>query len=133
MQIRTHLLPDSIIDFHQSIADRKCTVEEVVKLYLSIIELKNKDSNAYLEVYTDEAIDKAKVCDELLAGKTKQEIEAYIWKHKMFGVPFAIKDNICVLGKKVTASSKILENYTASYTATAVQKWAARTTHWGLR
>ncbi len=122
MQIRTHVLPDSIIDFHESLLTRKCTVEEVVTLYLSIIELKNKDTNTFLEVYKDEALAQARACDALIAGKTKQELESHIWKHKMFGVPFAIKDNICMVGKKTTASSKILENYTASYTATAVEK-----------
>lgn len=122
MQIRTHLLPDSIIDFHESLMTRKCTVTEVVTLYLSIIDLKNKDNNAYLEVYKEEALAKAHACDELMAGKTREEMQSYLWKHKMFGVPFAIKDNICIKGKKVTASSKILENYEASYTATAVQK-----------
>ncbi|MES2623535.1 MAG: Asp-tRNA(Asn)/Glu-tRNA(Gln) amidotransferase subunit GatA [Patescibacteria group bacterium] len=122
MEIRTHLLPDSIIDFHVNLADRKCTVEEVVRLYLDIINLKNKDTNAYLEVYRDSALAEAKKCDEIIAGKTKQEIEEYVWKHKLFGVPYAVKDNICIKGKKVTAASKILENYTASYSATAVEK-----------
>lgn len=122
MQIRTHLLPDSIIDFHESLLTRKCTVEEVVRLYVQIIELKNKDNNAYLEVYAEEAIAAAQACDAIIAEKTREQLEGYIWKHKMFGVPFAIKDNICIKGKKATASSKILENYTASYTATAVEK-----------
>lgn len=122
MQIQTHIIPDSIIDFHANIADRKTTVEEVVRLYLGIIELKNPDTNAYLEVYKEEAITEAKKCDEIIAGKTKQEIESYIWKHKLFGVPFAIKDNICIKGKRVGAASKVLENYVASYSATAVEK-----------
>lgn len=122
MQIQTHVIPDSIIDFHASLADRKCSVEEVVKTYLGIIDLKNSDTNTYLETYRDEALIQAKKCDEILVGKTKSEIESYIWKHKLFGVPFAIKDNICMKGKKVGAASKVLENYTASYTATALQK-----------
>lgn len=122
MQIRTHLLPDSIIDFHESLLARKCTVEEVVRLYLGIIDLKNKDNNAYLEVYHEEAIAAAQACDKVIAEKSREELQGYMWKHKLFGVPYAIKDNICIRGKKVTASSKILENYTASYTATAVEK-----------
>jgi aspartyl-tRNA(Asn)/glutamyl-tRNA(Gln) amidotransferase subunit A len=125
MEIRTHALPDSIMDFHASLADGKSTVSEVVKLYLDIIDLKNKDTNTYLEVYRDEALAEAKKCDELLAGKTKPEIEAHIWKQKLFGVPYAIKDNMCMKGKKVSAASKILENYVASYTATAVEKVVA--------
>jgi aspartyl-tRNA(Asn)/glutamyl-tRNA(Gln) amidotransferase subunit A len=122
MQIRTHLLPDSIIDFHESLLARKCTVEEVVRLYVGIIQLKNKDNNAYLEVYEEEAVAAAIACDKIIAEKTREQLEGYIWKNKMFGVPFAIKDNICMKGKKTTASSKILETYVASYTATAVEK-----------
>jgi aspartyl-tRNA(Asn)/glutamyl-tRNA(Gln) amidotransferase subunit A len=38
------------------------------------------------------------------------------------GVPVAIKDNLCVTGTRTTAGSKILENFVAPYTATAVAK-----------
>jgi len=38
------------------------------------------------------------------------------------GVPLAIKDNMCVLGTRTTAGSKILETFVAPYTATAVQR-----------
>jgi aspartyl-tRNA(Asn)/glutamyl-tRNA(Gln) amidotransferase subunit A len=118
----THILPDSIIDFHENLLARKCTVEDVVLAYMHNIEQTNKDTNAFLEVYREDAIAQARACDVIIAEKTRQELEGYIWKHRLFGVPFAVKDNICMLDKKTTASSKILENYTASYTATSVQK-----------
>jgi aspartyl-tRNA(Asn)/glutamyl-tRNA(Gln) amidotransferase subunit A len=38
------------------------------------------------------------------------------------GVPVAIKDNMCLTGTHTTAGSKILEGFTAPYTATAVQR-----------
>ncbi|MBC5802053.1 MAG: Asp-tRNA(Asn)/Glu-tRNA(Gln) amidotransferase subunit GatA, partial [Candidatus Eremiobacteraeota bacterium] len=38
------------------------------------------------------------------------------------GVPLAIKDNMCLTGTRTTCGSKILENWTAPYTATAVQR-----------
>ncbi len=38
------------------------------------------------------------------------------------GVPVAIKDNMCLIGTHTTAGSKILENFVAPYTATAVQR-----------
>lgn len=40
----------------------------------------------------------------------------------LWGVPVAIKDNMCVKGFKTTCSSKILEPFTPIYTATAVQR-----------
>jgi aspartyl-tRNA(Asn)/glutamyl-tRNA(Gln) amidotransferase subunit A len=122
MNIRTHLLPESITDFHFMIATRRATVLEVVQLYLSIIKLKNPDTNAYLEVYEEEALEKAKACDKAIEGKDETAVYAYIWRHKMFGIPFAIKDNILLKGKKISAGSKILENYTASYTATSLER-----------
>lgn len=39
------------------------------------------------------------------------------------GVPVTIKDIFCVQGTPSTAASKILANYVAPYTATAVERW----------
>ena len=41
------------------------------------------------------------------------------------GVPVTIKDIFCVEGTPSTAASKILANFTAPYTATAVERWEA--------
>lgn len=38
------------------------------------------------------------------------------------GIPLAIKDVLCLQGTRTTAGSRILENFTAPYTATAVQR-----------
>lgn len=38
------------------------------------------------------------------------------------GIPFAVKDNMEVVDTKTTCASKILEDYTSPYTATAVQR-----------
>ena len=38
------------------------------------------------------------------------------------GVPLAVKDNMCLTGTRTTCGSKILENWIAPYTATAVQR-----------
>src|SRR6185437_6008005 len=38
------------------------------------------------------------------------------------GVPMAVKDNMCLSGTRTTAGSKILEHWTAPYTATAVAR-----------
>jgi aspartyl-tRNA(Asn)/glutamyl-tRNA(Gln) amidotransferase subunit A len=41
------------------------------------------------------------------------------------GVPLAIKDNISIQGQRCTCASKILENYTALYDATVIEKLRA--------
>jgi aspartyl-tRNA(Asn)/glutamyl-tRNA(Gln) amidotransferase subunit A len=38
------------------------------------------------------------------------------------GVPIAVKDNMCLTGTRTTCASKILENWVAPYTATAVAR-----------
>ncbi|MEN9605115.1 MAG: hypothetical protein RJB39_800 [Candidatus Parcubacteria bacterium] len=117
----THTLPESIVDFHTMLVEGKTTITAVVKAYLGIIDLRNKDVNAYLEVF-DDAITHAENCDAQLVGKSKAEIEALIRQHRLFGIPFAVKDNIVSAGKKASAASKVLENYVASYDATVMTK-----------
>jgi aspartyl-tRNA(Asn)/glutamyl-tRNA(Gln) amidotransferase subunit A len=42
--------------------------------------------------------------------------------HPLTGIPIAIKDVLCLKGVRTTAGSRILENFVAPYTATAVQR-----------
>ncbi len=88
------------------------TSVDLAKAYLAEIEKKNADINAYLEVYKD-------VLDQTIdADKKRAEGN----KGKLLGIPFAIKDNITILGRRAGAASKILENYIAPYDATAIMK-----------
>jgi aspartyl-tRNA(Asn)/glutamyl-tRNA(Gln) amidotransferase subunit A len=78
----------------------------VVNHFLSNIE-KQKHLNAFLEVFDQEAIERAKMLD----AKTGD-------KGKLYGMVIALKDNICYKNHKVSASSKILENYISIYSST---------------
>ena len=85
---------------------------ELAEYYLKNIEAKNEELNVYLEVY-DDVRNQAEAAQKIIdAGNLKA----------LTGIPLAIKDNILIKGRKVSAASKILENYRATYTATAVQK-----------
>jgi aspartyl-tRNA(Asn)/glutamyl-tRNA(Gln) amidotransferase subunit A len=89
------------------------TCVQLVQDYLSKIEAQ-KHLNAYLEVFTDEALQRAKDLDtKLKEGKPTG---------KLFGIVIAIKDNICYTNHKVSAGSKILEGFTSLFDATAVQR-----------
>lgn len=121
IDFQTHTLPESVLDFHAMLAEGKTTVSAVVKAYLGIIELRNKDVNAYLEVFKV-ATANAQSFDKQLEGKSKTEREAMFRQYRLFGVPFAIKDNIMMRGEIAGAASKILENYVASYDATVMVK-----------
>ncbi len=85
---------------------------ELAQAYLDEIKSKNVELNAYLEVY-DDVLDQAKLADDMIAKG-----ESY----PLLGIPLAIKDNILVKGKKASSASKMLENYIASYDATAIEK-----------
>ncbi len=88
------------------------TVLGILEAYLDEIE-KNKDLNAYLEVFTHSAKEQAILVDEKLKNGTAG---------KLAGMVLAIKDNICYKNHKVSASSKILEGFESLYTATALQR-----------
>ncbi len=62
------------------------------------------------------------------AHELNPKLNAYlnIFENAPGGLPCAIKDIIMVKGEKCTAGSKILENYVASYDATAIKKLRAR-------
>jgi len=86
---------------------------EAVHFYLHVIEEK-KHLNAFVNVYAEEAINRAKELDELRAsGKAIG---------RLHGVVIGIKDVICYKDHPVTASSHILQNYVSPYSATAVNR-----------
>jgi aspartyl-tRNA(Asn)/glutamyl-tRNA(Gln) amidotransferase subunit A len=91
------------------------TAESLVKGYLQQIKA-NTHLNVFNEVFEQEALANAKNVD----AKIKQGTAG-----KLAGMVIAIKDNICYKDHKVTASSKILENFTSIYSATIVERLLA--------
>lgn len=101
-----------IVKAHKHLVAGDFTSVELTQAYIDEINNKNKDINAYLEVYSD-AIDQAKKADEIIkSGKAGM----------LTGIPCAIKDNILLKGRIASASSKILEKYKATYNATVIEK-----------
>jgi aspartyl-tRNA(Asn)/glutamyl-tRNA(Gln) amidotransferase subunit A len=92
------------------------TAEKLAQASLEKIE-STKNLNAYISVLNERALAKAKESDLRRAeGKTLGPLD---------GIPVAVKDNMCLEGTRTTAASKILENFVAPYTATAVEKLEA--------
>ena len=97
---------------HESLIKGDFTVTELVNAYLEVIKEKNPTINAYLEIYND-IDDQVKKAEDMF-----KEGRATL----MTGIPIALKDIILFKGHTASASSKILENYTATYDSFVVEK-----------
>jgi aspartyl-tRNA(Asn)/glutamyl-tRNA(Gln) amidotransferase subunit A len=104
---------NTIKDYQAALLAGEQSCIQTVQFYLHQIE-QHKQLNAFLEVFAAEAEARAVELDaELAAGKPMG---------KLHGVVVGIKDVICYKGHIVSAASKIIENYTAVYSATAIEK-----------
>jgi aspartyl-tRNA(Asn)/glutamyl-tRNA(Gln) amidotransferase subunit A len=102
----------TIIQIQEQIREGKTSCVTLTQQYLKNISEK-KELNAFVEVFETYALQRA------------QEIDAKIQNNSagiLAGLVIGIKDNICMKGMKVSASSKILENFTSLYSSTVVEK-----------
>lgn len=84
----------------------------MVEYYLKNIE-SQQHLNAFLEVWGDEAIERAKAIDEKVKAGTAG---------RLAGCVIALKDVLAYKDHRVGSSSKILEGFTSIYSATVVQR-----------
>ena len=96
---------------HQSLKKGEYTVRELTETYLAVIKEKNPDINAYLEIY-DDVMEQADAAQARFKDGTATLLT---------GIPLAIKDNMLIKGRRVSAGSKILQNYKATYNSTAIE------------
>ncbi len=89
------------------------TSVELVTGLLNVMQASQASIHAYVTIDGEGALAQAAACDRLRAEGVKLPL---------LGVPIAIKDNMNVKGQPCTASSKILEGYTAPYDATVIAK-----------
>ncbi|MBD3180535.1 MAG: Asp-tRNA(Asn)/Glu-tRNA(Gln) amidotransferase subunit GatA, partial [Candidatus Latescibacteria bacterium] len=84
---------------------------EAVRACLDRIEKRDDEVGAFLRVFPENAMERARGLEE------KGFRELPLW-----GVPVAVKDNICTGGLETTAGSRILEGYLPPYNATVVDR-----------
>jgi aspartyl-tRNA(Asn)/glutamyl-tRNA(Gln) amidotransferase subunit A len=89
---------------------------QAVQYYLDQIN-KHQDLNAFIEVFAEDALARAKTLDQV---SQKNQLVG-----TLHGVVIGIKDVLCYKDHQVSAASHILENYTAIYSATAIEKLLA--------
>lgn len=102
-------------DISEKLKDKSTSCLEVVDHYLNNIK-KKSHLNAFLEVFADEAREKAKIIDgKICEGKAG----------KLAGMVIGIKDVLCYKDHVVQASSKILEGFESQFSGTAVDRLLA--------
>ena len=101
----------TIADIKQAIKSGTSAASIVEESLSKIAEC--NDLNAFVEVFSDSAREAALIIDEKIKNGTAG---------KLAGVILGIKDNICYQGHKVSAASKILDNFESLFTATVLQK-----------
>lgn len=103
----------TILEKLNSIKNQKITAKENVENYIKVIEEKNEDINAFLEINKEEAIAKAEEIDAKIKNGEKVG--------SLAGLVFGIKANINVEDFTISAASKTLEDYLGSYDATVIK------------
>ena len=98
---------------HRHLIDGDFSAQELTKECLSVVKEKNKEINAYLEIFEKTALEQAEESDKKIKEKNYTELT---------GIPLGVKDNILIKRQKASAGSKILENYIATYDSTAIKK-----------
>ena len=102
----------SLDAIQQDIHSGKTTCLSLTQSYIDRIS-EHKNLNAFLEVYEEESLENAQRIDQKIKdGKAG----------KLAGMVIGIKDNICYKDHKVSASSKILDNFESLFSATVVER-----------
>jgi aspartyl-tRNA(Asn)/glutamyl-tRNA(Gln) amidotransferase subunit A len=102
----------SFLEVQNALQSSSVSCIDITTNYLQRISVK-KNINAFVEVYTEEALEQAKIVDQKIHNGTAG---------KLAGMVVGIKDNLCYKNHKVSAASKILDGFESLFTATSVQR-----------
>lgn len=107
------LLRSGLSNVQAALRAGEISVRQVVEHYLQV----NRDKqhlNAFLEIFEHDALHHADEIDaRIRSGKPVG---------KLFGMVIGVKDVIAMKGKRLTASSKILDDFTSLYNATVIER-----------
>jgi len=103
----------SAIEIRDKFLKGETSAEAIVNYFLNRINLYDKQVGAFLAVFNERALAKAKELDAKRAAGQKLG--------KLAGIPIAIKDNIHVKDELTTCASQFLSNYRAPFSSTVVE------------
>ncbi len=103
----------SLAEGHQQYLDKQFDLKDKVEQYLERIETE-KNLNAYLQLFSEEALREAK---ELDARRNRGENPGLL-----AGILIAVKDNIACRNQPLTCGSRILKNYISPFNAAVIER-----------
>ncbi|MEK7159376.1 MAG: Asp-tRNA(Asn)/Glu-tRNA(Gln) amidotransferase subunit GatA [Patescibacteria group bacterium] len=104
----------SIEEAHRGLVNKDFSCVDLARSCFDRIRERDEKLNAFITVLEDQSYETAEKVDrKIREGKNINVLQ---------GIPVAVKDNILVEGVKATAGSKILSDYIATYSATAIEK-----------
>ncbi|MCL1877261.1 MAG: amidase family protein, partial [Defluviitaleaceae bacterium] len=101
------------VELSDLIRKKEVKPSEICESFFSRFDETNADTNAYIHLDKDAILAEAKTLDTV---KITDETP------RIFGLPVAIKDNICTKGVPTTCASKMLENFIPPYDATVISR-----------
>ncbi len=96
---------------------KEFSARELTDSCLQRIRERNNNLNAFITITDELALSEATKADTAIA---RGEISV------LTGIPFSVKDAICVAGVRSTGAAKILDNYVAPHEATVISKIRAQ-------
>ncbi|MEO0217700.1 MAG: amidase, partial [candidate division WOR-3 bacterium] len=101
----------TVLELINLLKKKEITPYELVSEYIQTIEEKEPIYNAFINVYKEEALERA-------IELSKKNPEDYL----LYGIPIAIKDNIAVENMELTCASRILLGFKSPYSATVIKR-----------
>jgi aspartyl-tRNA(Asn)/glutamyl-tRNA(Gln) amidotransferase subunit A len=95
-----------------AVATGELSATELTEAALAAVAARDSSVGAFLEVHAERALQRAAEIDARPEAR----------QAPLAGIPIALKDNLCLRGQRTTAGSRMLADFTAPYTASAVAR-----------
>ncbi|TET27645.1 Asp-tRNA(Asn)/Glu-tRNA(Gln) amidotransferase subunit GatA [Candidatus Aerophobetes bacterium] len=99
---------------HQLIQDREISIQELTRSIFQRIEEVEDKIKAFLSLDEEGAMEEA--------GRLDRKLSQGERLGPLGGIPIAVKDIICLKGRRTTCGSRILEDFCPPYSATVLQR-----------